>query len=173
MASRDWSELSFTERIFTPIITSVQNLFLNFAPRAILKTIERQIVLAGKQNVWSREKVIFSWGMTIAVAFSAGLIIFFTSNLLLIQRVAILLTLTAIDVMLPASYMRRVILTELPPFLDLLSVSVQAGLSFDASVDRILHRAKGALSDEFRQMQKDMRLGLSKKRSPARNGGQM
>ena len=138
-----------------------------------MKTIERQIVLAGKQNVWSREKVIFSWGMTIAVAFSAGLIIFFTSNLLLIQRVAILLTLTAIDVMLPASYMRRVILTELPPFLDLLSVSVQAGLSFDASVDRILHRAKGALSDEFRQMQKDMRLGLSKKRSPARNGGQM
>lgn len=55
------------------------------------------------------------------------------------------------------------IVSQLPPFLDLLSVSVQAGLSFDASVDRILKRTSGPLMDEFRQMQKDLRLGLSKK----------
>ena len=168
--ARDWSNMSFTERILAPIISSVQNLFLKLAPRAILKTIERKIILAGKQNVWSLDKVIFSWGTVTAVAFFFGLMIFFMTDLLLIQRVTILLMLTTIGAMLPASYMRTLIkarqekiLTELPPFLDLLSVSVQAGLSFDASVDRILRHSKGALSDEFRQMQKDMRLGLSKK----------
>ena len=44
-----------------------------------------------------------------------------------------------------------------------LSVSVQAGLSFDASVERVLRRSTGELMDEFRQMQKGMRLGLSKR----------
>jgi len=78
-----------------------------------------------------------------------------------------LLMLTAIGVVLPMSYLRTAIrerqekiITELPPFLDLLSVSVQAGLSFDASVDRILRRSSGPLMDEFRQMQKDLRLGF-------------
>ncbi|MBQ6297944.1 MAG: type II secretion system F family protein [Selenomonadaceae bacterium] len=170
MTTRDWESLSFTERIITPIRDTIQKFFMRMAPRAIFKTIERQIVVAGKQNVWSVDKVIFAWGTTIVICFGAGLFIFFTSDLMLIQRLVMLLMLIAIGVILPMSYLRtkiqerqEKIISELPPFLDLLSVSVQAGLSFDASVDRILRRSSGALMDEFRQMQKDLRLGLSKK----------
>ena len=170
MTTRDWESLSFTERIITPIKDAVQSFFMRMAPRAIFKTIERQIIVAGKQNVWSVDKVIFAWGLTIVICFGAGLFIFLTSDLMLIQRLVMLLMLTAIGVVLPMSFLRtkirerqEKIITELPPFLDLLSVSVQAGLSFDASVDRILRRSSGPLMDEFRQMQKDLRLGLSKK----------
>lgn len=68
MSRRDWSSIPFTERVITPIIDSVQNFFLRLAPRAIFKTIERYIILAGKQDVWNRNKVIFVWG-TIIVGF--------------------------------------------------------------------------------------------------------
>ena len=170
MSTRDWTTLTFTERIINPIRDSVQKFFLRMAPRAIFKTIERQIITAGKQNVWSVDRMIFLWGVTITICFGAGLLIFVTTNLLLIQRLTILLVMTMTGILLPMSYLRRLIrerqekiLTQLPPFLDLLSVSVQAGLSFDASVDRIIKRASGPLPDEFRQMQKDLRLGLSKK----------
>jgi len=167
MTIRDWTSLTFTERILTPVADAIKRFFMRMAPRAIFKTIERQIIVAGKQNVWSVDKVVFAWGTTIAICFLMGLFIFLMSDLMLIQRLVMLLMLTAIGVVLPMSYLRTAIrerqekiITELPPFLDLLSVSVQAGLSFDASVDRILRRSSGPLMDEFRQMQKDLRLGF-------------
>ena len=170
MTTRDWSTLSFSERIIAPISDSIQRFFMKLAPRTIFKTIERHIILAGKQNVWDVNKAVLVWGLTIFAFFAVGLVIFFATKMLLIQRVTILLVLTAIGVMVPISYVKSIIrerqekiVTELPPFLDLLSVSVQAGLSFDAAVDRILRHSTGALMDEFRQMQKDLRLGLSKK----------
>ncbi len=170
MARRDWSSLSFTERVILPIKTSIQNFFLKLAPRAIFRTIERYIILAGKQEVWSLNKVIFIWGTIIAGAFLAGVAFLMTAEALLIQRLMTLLMLTATGVLLPISYVKSIIkqrqekiVAQLPPFLDLLSVSVQAGLSFDASVERILRRSSGELMDEFKQMQKDMRLGLSKR----------
>ena len=170
MSRRDWSSLTFTERVITPIISSVQNFFLRLAPRAILKTIERYIILAGKQEVWHVNKVVFIWGTVTAGTFLLGLFFLIKTDLLLIQRIAILFILTAMGITFPLSYIKSIIrkrqdkiANQLPPFLDLLSVSVQAGLSFDASIERILRRSKGELMDEFRQMQKDMRLGLSKR----------
>lgn len=170
MSRRDWSSLSFTERVILPITTSIQNFFLKLAPRAIFRSIERYIVLAGKQEVWSLNKVIFIWGTIIIGAFLAGVAFLMTAEALLIQRLMTLFMLTATGVLLPISYVKSIIkqrqgkiVAQLPPFLDLLSVSVQAGLSFDASIERILRRSSGELMDEFKQMQKDMRLGLSKR----------
>ncbi|MBQ3727240.1 MAG: type II secretion system F family protein, partial [Selenomonadaceae bacterium] len=128
------------------------------------------IILAGKQGVWSVDKAVFIWGESIFAGFIAGALIFSLTDLFWIQRVAIWIFLTAAGILLPVSFVQtkirerqEKIVSQLPPFLDLLSVSVQAGLSFDASVDRILKRTSGPLMDEFRQMQKDLRLGLSKK----------
>ena len=170
MTRRDWSSLSFTERVIAPLTASAQDFFLRLTPRAIFRTIERYILLAGKQEVWSVNKVIFVWGTIIVGFFLIGLIFFMTKDLLLIQRIMTWFMLTATGILLPVSYVKsiirqrqEIITSQLPPFLDLLSVSVQAGLSFDASIERILRRSSGALMDEFKQMQKDMRLGLSKK----------
>ena len=170
MARRDWSTLSFTERVITPIISSVQNFYLRLAPRAIFKTIERYIILAGKQEVWNINKIILAWGTIIFAAFLAVVAILMTAESFLIQRIVILLILTAMGIMFPISYVKSIIkrrqekiANQLPPFLDLLSVSVQAGLSFDASIERIMRRSTGELMSEFKQMQKDMRLGLSKR----------
>ena len=51
---------------------------------------------------------------------------------------------------------------QLPEFLDLLCVSVQAGLSFDGAVAKITARMKGQLSDEFKHMQDDIKFGMTK-----------
>lgn len=170
MMRRDLASLSFTERVITPITTSLQNFYMKLAPRTIFKTIERYIMLAGKQDVWSVNKVIFVWGTVIVGFFLMGVAIIFMKDGVLIQQVAMLFMCTAAGISFPMSYVKSIIkrrqekiVNQLPPFLDLLSVSVQAGLSFDASVERILRRSKGELMDEFKQMQKDMRLGLSKK----------
>ena len=170
MSRRDWSSLSLPQRVIKPTVTSLLNLFLSLAPQNILTSIARLIILAGKQDVWNINKVILLWSTIIFVAFLAGTVFFFTTDLLFIQRLAMLFILTAMGVTFPLSYLKSIIkqrqeniACQLPPFLDLLSVSVQAGLSFDASIDRILRHSSGELMNEFRLMQKDIRLGLSKK----------
>src|SRR5712664_620917 len=47
----------------------------------------------------------------------------------------------------------------LPNALDLLTISVEAGLGFDASIGRLTEKFKNALSDEFAQVLNEIRLG--------------
>lgn len=57
------------------------------------------------------------------------------------------------------------IIKALPFTLDLITVSVEAGLSLDGAVGRIVSNIDGPLSDEFGVTLKEMRMGLSKKDS--------
>ena len=57
---------------------------------------------------------------------------------------------------------KRQLRRQLPEFLDLLCVSVQAGLSFDGAVAKIVTRMKGDLISEFIRFQSDMSLGMTK-----------
>lgn len=54
------------------------------------------------------------------------------------------------------------LILQLPDVLDLLTVSVEAGLSFDASLAWIAEKAKGDLVDEFRILLNEISLGISR-----------
>ena len=56
---------------------------------------------------------------------------------------------------------------EFTPYgvLDLLAISVQAGLSFDAALRKVVERMKGPLIDELSRMLRDVRMGMTRRRS--------
>jgi tight adherence protein C len=54
---------------------------------------------------------------------------------------------------------QKSILLALPSALDLLTISVEAGLGFDAAIGRLTEKFKNALSDEFAQVLNEIRLG--------------
>lgn len=62
----------------------------------------------------------------------------------------------------------KLIKAQLPEVMDILSVSVVAGLSFDQALAYVVERAKGPLIDEFYIVQREMSLG--KPRKDALNG---
>jgi tight adherence protein C len=54
---------------------------------------------------------------------------------------------------------QKEILLSLPNALDLLTISVEAGLGFDAALVRVTEKYKNALSEEFTQVLNEVRLG--------------
>jgi tight adherence protein C len=57
---------------------------------------------------------------------------------------------------------RDKIVASLPTVLDLLTLSVEAGMSFDAGLQRVVKRLRGPLIDELALMLRDSQLGASR-----------
>jgi tight adherence protein C len=57
---------------------------------------------------------------------------------------------------------RDKIVAGLPTVLDLLTLSIEAGMSFDAALSRLMSRLQGPLIDELGLMQREMQLGTSR-----------
>ena len=54
---------------------------------------------------------------------------------------------------------QKAILLGIPDTLDLLTISVKAGLGFDAALGKVIEKTEGPLSDEFRRAMAEVRIG--------------
>lgn len=55
------------------------------------------------------------------------------------------------------------ILLQIPDALDLLTISVRAGLGFDAALQKVVEKMEGALPDEFRRALAEVRVGRARR----------
>ena len=58
---------------------------------------------------------------------------------------------------------RKAILLNIPDALDLLTISVRAGLGFDAALAKVVEKMTGPLIDEFQRALAELRVGKSRK----------
>ena len=60
------------------------------------------------------------------------------------------------------AWRKEQVLRALPNMIDLLNVSIEAGLGFDGAIARIVERTTGPLADELRRALQEMRMGKSR-----------
>jgi tight adherence protein C len=58
---------------------------------------------------------------------------------------------------------RKEILLAVPDTLDLLTISVRAGLGFDSALTKVVDKSKGPLADEFRRCVAEIRVGKTRR----------
>ncbi len=58
---------------------------------------------------------------------------------------------------------QKAVLLMIPDTLDLLTISVRAGLGFDAALGRVVEKLRGPLSDEFRRALAEVRVGKARR----------
>lgn len=169
-APKEHNKLSFNQRVIAPMYNDAEEFLRRFTPTYIVTMLEDRIFRAGKSGQWSVKKLAAAWALSVALGLFLGFRYatvggdyFFTQQILitLVGGIAggflpfILLNQTI-------KKRQKILKHQLPEFLDLLCVSVQAGLSFDSAVAKITTRMKGELSDEFKHMQEDIKFGMTK-----------
>ena len=162
-------DMTFYERMIHPMVTGIAESLHQLTPSEIVIMLDDYIFRAGKHGVWSVKTLAAAWILSIAFGVLVALLVVQKSNLFFTQQIIVLAVGALIGSVFPFMVLKshiakrqKILKKELPEFLDLLCVSVQAGLSFDAAVAKIVTRMKGNLTEEFRHMQDDIRFGMTK-----------
>lgn len=159
---------TFFDRAIRPIITSINERFQKFAPDEIKMQLEDKIFRAGKTGIWDIKKLISLWCLSIVACTLLAILAVQNSAMFMFQRLFVIGLGMFMGAVVPFAVLnskirqrQKSIRRQLPEFLDILCVSVQAGLSFDGAVGKMLKRMKGPLIDEFRRAQNDVTLGMT------------
>ena len=167
---KPFSQRSFFERVLKPLMNNISEYVQGLAPVQVKNMFERYIFLAGKQGIWSVKRLVVMWTVSVVVGLVVAVFITQRVEYHFLQETMILILGGVAGAILPFLRLQAMIRTrkksirrQLPEFLDLLCVSVQAGLSFDGAVAKIITRMKGPLITEFQRVQSDVSLGMTRR----------
>ena len=168
--TEELARIPFMDRTILPLLNKIEKFLMRFAPSEIHATIDKKLMLAGKQGKWSVNRVITIWMLCQAVFLALG--IHLSGGRSFIEGMIFVWIFVIIGAFLPFAYLnslirkrQKIIVKQLPEVLDLLSISVQAGLSFDGALRKITERMTGPIVDEFKRMQQDVRMGSPRARA--------
>ena len=162
-------KLPFYGRVVVPLLNALDDNLQRFAPSTVRAELEEKIFRVGKMGAWSITRLVTYWCLSIGVC-TLGAMIIAQQNpgINALQKIMVIflgvITGAGIPFIVLNSKIRQRKLAmrkQLPEFMDILCVSVQAGLSFDGAVSKMVRRMKGPLIDEFRRMQHDVALGMT------------
>jgi tight adherence protein C len=160
---------SALERLVLPFAGKVISSITRLTPLDLYGRVNRLIVLAGNPPAFTAERIV-----AFKIVFGiAGLVVGLMVTQLLpftgflkVGAVA-LLTLTGYTVpsaaiAARASKRQKEIRKALSDTMDLLTISVEAGLGFDAALGQVVRNVPGPLSDEISRMLQEMQIGVSR-----------
>jgi tight adherence protein C len=156
----------FRERALDPFVGKVAGLVLRINPRLSVESVSAKLMAAGMRRT-SPMTIIGAKGILGVGGLVFGLVLGTTATPKYALFVA--LALGAMGALLPGMYLNsRVrrrqtdVSAELPDALDLLSVSVEAGLGFDGAVQKLTEHMEGPLIEEFELALGEIRIGESR-----------
>ena len=157
------------DRMILPLISGVGGFARRISPAGAAKKIDHKLTLAGRPEGWDADKVVALklvggfLGVLLAVfimrssgaspaalvgfAFLLGGMGFFAPDAIVARK---------------ADERQEEIRRTLPDTMDLLTISVEAGLGFDAALVQVMNNVPGALTQEIGRMLHEMRLGKSR-----------
>jgi tight adherence protein C len=159
---------SFRERAVEPMKMGMAHAVLKLSPRMTVDKVSRRLMGAGVGRAFTPTSFLASKALLGVGGFFGGM---FLGGLTGNGALGILLSLlfALIGFVLPDIFIsfkarsrREEIRSQLPDALDLLAVSVEAGLGFDAAISKLTEHMEGPLIEEFALTLGEMRIGESR-----------
>ncbi len=157
----------FTERVVIPLLEGLADLATRLSPRVDMQAIQHQLDLAGNPYRWRPGQFLGFRFLTAVLLGGLGVMVLALARTVpLPQRMMMAGGIAAGGYYLPTLWLRSrtrrrqsEVIRSLPDALDLLTISVEAGLGFDAAIARVAQKWNNELSKEFSRVLQEMRLG--------------
>lgn len=163
---------SFKERIILPLLHSFSRKSKKKTDKAQKEKLKQMLGQAG--NPWGLnvdEFVALRTVLTFSLLFVFELICFI-ARLPVIHFVMAGMMAMIMSILVPNFYLKnkiawrqKMVERKLPDVLDLLTVSVEAGLGFDSAMSKVVEKFEGPLADEFTLVLNEVKLGKKRKDS--------
>lgn len=158
---------SFGARIIVPVVAGAARVARRVTPIDARDRVARKLLLAGTPAGWDAERLLAFK----IIGLGGGIVLgFFVTSLIELSsfiRIVLVGLLAFVGFVAPDSVLnRRVderqkeILRTLSDTLDLLTISVEAGLSLNAAIAQVVQNVPGVLSAEFARMLQEIQLGV-------------
>jgi tight adherence protein C len=159
---------SFGRRILVPVVAGASKVARRVTPIDARDRVARKLLLAGSPAGWDAERLLAFKIIGLTSGIVLGLFLTtLVGNLEPFIRIVLIGLLAFVGFMVPDSMLsRRVderqkeILRTLSDTLDLLTISVEAGLSLNAAIAQVVQNVPGVLSSEFARMLQEIQLGV-------------
>ena len=164
--------MPLSDRLFLPIVRGISEFVVRLTPQSTLERTTHQLELAG--NPRHRTAAEF-WLLRLFTMVLGGALAFLlatrsetgTGRTLLYAVIGVVL-----GFILPAMWLRAVIdrrkqaiIKKLPDALDLMTICVEAGLAFNAAMQRVAEKWDDPLAMEFGRVLQEMQLGKSRRQA--------
>lgn len=158
--------LPFRERVVKPVLERSGRLMARYAPRGLSKTVGERLVQAGHPHRLQPNTFLAVMGLAAAFMPVPALLAGLAFHLPVRSIVGLMMLASFLGLFVPwfwlarkATERIREIDLTLPDAIDLLVVSVEAGLAFDMALAKVTEKMKGPLPDEFARTLNEIRLG--------------
>jgi tight adherence protein C len=157
------------ERLIFPFAGKVVSSITRLTPLDLYGRVNRLIVLAGNPPAFTAERIVAFKIVFAIVGLLVGLMLAQLLPFTGFLKVGAVALLTLLGYTAPsaaiaarASKRQKEIRKALSDTMDLLTISVEAGLGFDAALGQVVRNVPGPLSDEISRMLQEMQIGVSR-----------
>jgi tight adherence protein C len=157
----------FHERVIGPSVRRLAATTLRLNPKTSVDSIGAKLIASGLATRFTTTQFLaFKTGLAlggVVTSFIFGAFVGALAGFMFMPMLAIVgFLMPDVIVTMSTRARREQIRTELPDALDLLAVSVEAGLGLDGAITKLAEHMDGALVDEFAMTLGEMRIGESR-----------
>lgn len=159
-------EESFGDRVLKPLALRLGRIGHRLTPDGLVARMHKSLALAGNPPGWPVERLMqvkgigLVAGAGVAMLFGAGMGGILAILLFTLGGAAAGFLLPDLLIYNQGTRRQQEIANTLPDVLDMLTVSVEAGLGFDAAVAQVWQNAEGPMAGEFARVLQEMQIGL-------------
>lgn len=157
----------FSSRIVMPVLAAASRVSRRITPIDARERLTKKLQLAGSPQGWDAERVLSFKVIGAVGGFLLGVFVAGMVHPAPFIAIVVLALLSFVGFVAPDSILNRKveerqneILKTLSDTLDLLTISVEAGLSLNAAIAQVVQNVPGVLSAEFARMLQEIQLGV-------------
>lgn len=160
----------FLTRVMRPLGSRLLGAVAGILPGNYRDSVHLKLVHAGLAGQYRAEEVITAQVLTAAALFVVALTAATVTSMSSRMGILVLVLFPLLGAVLPSVWLARrvterkdAILKDLPDTLDLLAISVEAGVGFEGALGIVCEQFRSPLADEFSRTLKEMELGLPRR----------